>query len=727
MPRYACIIKYNNYNELVSLLIVNKSIKLLHNDIDLILLKKNNIGNKYDYILTQIYDKILNNTPKNYDKILILPHNTIILKKIYKIYEDSKNKNIKNVKKYISNDINETFIYLYDKPGSLVWTMYYNMIKQNINDDKILKKYKKYEGNNIILQRVHNNNTLPSLKFIQNYLYHNKDSATFDNDISYKFNNETILILQLCKNHYKSFKNLIVNFYNDDNYDIYLYARFYYHFRTLIKYVYHILYDPSILKGIFLLFLEYCFKYVKDKKFNDIFLNFIQNYEYLHHTMFIKNIYFDTYYNNIIKYFLPLPYDILLYCPLVTYRNVNNIYKLNDFDYFDKIDKYEKIKPKSYVKIKNIDKIKNEMDITIPIKYFKPIDNSIYLIAFNDKFMYIAKNIINDKMDIIYKRKYDKINLDLYKQGASFEILHNKWEKVDENMEFNINNVIYLSIYDKITKDDMFKVFEKCNFDSKIYKNLYHYTGLDVEDKEYNTLLNYPTFFTLTPFFDLGKFFNDRKCLVYKFNNDIDEILNLTVSIVSSNPINGNNKKMINDENNAKWTYFDYMNLDRFYKNICIPKTFNINNKCITAEDKTISEFANERPYCDIANRLKYAGRRRMQEILYKTRKYDASKIWVYDYHFDKYKNMGIKITNEIYKSNYHHPLKYNSRIAVPNYDTFLLMDLGINGFYSTDYEAGFRSGGEIMLSIPENFIKLDQISNSKCNDTNAKFRKIEN
>lgn len=458
---------------------------------------------------------------------------------------------------------------------------------------------------------------------------------------------------------------------------------------------------------------------MKQKK---IYENFVDNFNYLHKLIFDGNIYLDTYYNNLIKYFLPLPFDVLMYSPVVTFRNTDTFYKLNNIDYLDKISEYDKIIPRSYVKKKNLDMIKHEMDIHVPIKYFNPINGCIYLVATENNMLYIC-DIFENKMKIMYSRKNDNINLNLYKEGISFEMLHNKW--AEDNRTIDLENVIYLSAYKKINNDDLFKVFGKCNFDTSEYKNLYHYTGLDLPDKEFSDLLQDPAFFALTPFFSLEGFFDDRKCLSYNIKKNIDNILDLTISIVTHNPLIKTDIKLNDDRNKKIWTYFDNNKLDYYYKNKCIPSNFNENNKCLTIKNMNIDKFIDSRPYCDINNRLYYAGRRRLQEILYKTRKYDASKIWVYDFHFDKYKKVGVQVDGSIYCSNYHHSNKKDPRICVANNDTLLLLQMGINGFFSTDYEAGYRTGGELLLTKPSEYVNLNKISNSGCSDVNAKFRKV--
>ena len=250
-----------------------------------------------------------------------------------------------------------------------------------------------------------------------------------------------------------------------------LFFRTFYIYYITCKYV-----DKKIpSKENFMYYLNKSFETI-DKTINTNLIRdmFYTHYDYLHKVFFIDdNIYFGNYFNNLIKYFMPLPYECLLWCPIITYRsNVTSCYKMNNIDYLEKPTSIEFIRSKSYVRKKNIDMIVNEIDIHIPIKYFdcKLFNDNIFLIAIKhyDKYkLVIAKNAKLDKnilsFKCIYKRNYSYINKNLFTHGIAFQFLFEKWIKLNNDEQTSMQNIIYISVMRKITSEDLFNVFPKVN------------------------------------------------------------------------------------------------------------------------------------------------------------------------------------------------------------------------------------------------------------------------
>jgi hypothetical protein len=135
-----------------------------------------------------------------------------------------------------------------------------------------------------------------------------------------------------------------------------------------------------------------------------------------------------------------LPYDILTYAPVITFRsNVSSICKSNSVDYLENVQKVDYIKQTMHVNSKNIDMIKRELDFHIPLKYFnsKLFNNSIFLIAYKCKNKYcliiadnLKKNSNNYSCTCMYERRYKEIDSVMF-QKVSFEILFNRWIKIN--------------------------------------------------------------------------------------------------------------------------------------------------------------------------------------------------------------------------------------------------------------------------------------------------------
>lgn len=457
--------------------------------------------------------------------------------------------------------------------------------------------------------------------------------------------------------------------------------------------------NKSQMKDIFFKYFDYSMN--KTRQIDNLRIIFVEKYDYLYEIFFVQNnVYFNTYFNNLIKYFLPLPYKILTYAPVISYRaNINNICKNNNIDYLDTINKIDFIRLRAYVKRKNIDMIKNELDFHLPLHYFSnklfDKDNLFLIAAKNNKnydLMIIDKlSILNDhewNCNVIYHRNYTKIDDKMMYEGLCFELIFQLWKKkLSNNTKLKTNKVVYVSVFEKIKKEDLFNVFPKINLN---YSKLYHNTGLTMTIKEAEKKLAYPTFFYPDTLGYNDEYFKDRKCIIYDVEHKIKNVLDVSRSIVTYNEI-------VNTEKTK-------------------------NEICITNENIDLDTFLKQRPECDIQNPSYYVGRRKLQEILYKTRKYDSSKIWIYDYQqelankiIEKYKGSD-DYPKILYKNIYHNSLKYKIGFIISDYDSYILNDINVTGFFSTDYHSVWNKGGEIMLTKPYEYIKVNTITNTACN-----------
>ncbi len=203
----------------------------------------------------------------------------------------------------------------------------------------------------------------------------------------------------LITNHKNLINDIIETYFTNNIRDqIMTYFRIYFMFYILVNYVYN--QELNNLLEIKKLFFDFLNNTIKTTQYTNIIKkNLNIHYDKLYKIFFTdNNIYFHVYFNNLIKYFLPLPYELNIYTPIITFRNnVNTFYKKNNIDYLEKINEFDLYKkyPFSY-------KI-NELDIHIPMTYFnssnfKDLD-IIYLIAKKDK-LYITDSNNN----ILYSR-----------------------------------------------------------------------------------------------------------------------------------------------------------------------------------------------------------------------------------------------------------------------------------------------------------------------------------
>jgi len=553
------------------------------------------------------------------------------------------------------------------------------------------------------------------------------EKSTFDNDFK--------IILLLCFEHGYSFYSLVIKYLpdNTNNYS-YIYFRFFYFFYILIKYVYN-KYEPQNIKEIFLHFIRYSrkFKYHTDVLLYDKIMNkFIENYDYLYEMFFEKNnIYFGVYFNNLIKNFLPLPHEYLLYAQYITYRNnVKTFYKKNNDDPIEmSVD--NKLKEISrFVGIKNINAIDNEIDIHVPLEYFnnKSHKNSVYLIAYKQNKQYvllIASNVeLNDKFhisNINYKRNFISFDENKFEQGYPLQLLFEKWKKpMNNNVIINKSDVVYISVMRKITENDLFNVFSPINILTKNYSYLFHNTGYQVNKENINHILTNPSFFYFVPRGSESykeTYFKDRKCEIFKIKKDINHLLDLTQSVLTNNPFTNNNKLKQKHSEQKKWKAYDMTKIMNYYENKEIPDVVNDNYKCITIDkNKNINDFIKERPYCDIGTKKMYVGRRKLYEIMLKTRKYDQATTWPMKYLWDRYMENNISIDkSDLDDPLYNSPDKLKANVAGYLYDTIFLKTLGYDGFFFTDFDAAFAHGGELMLTNANDYLEIYKYSLDTC------------
>ena len=591
-------------------------------------------------------------------------------------------------------------------------------------------------------------------KFIKDFLANNNklndiQFSELIQDQELNFDNDLKLVLLLCHNHYRSFYSLIIKYLPDNtsNYS-YIYFRFFYYFYILIKFAYCEI-KPKNIKFIFMYFLKYTRKinYNKNRELYDKIVNrFIKNYDYLYDTFFVKdNIYFNVYFNNLIKYFLPLPHEYLLYTQIITYRNnVKHFYKKNDNDDIEIISTHDF--QQRLTGEKNINSIRNEMDIHIPLKYFNncKLKNNVYLIIYKFNkahILLIANSVIKIKennkdffiiKNIKYTREFYNFNNYKFNIGYPLQLLFKKWKtEHDSNKKINQSDITYISIMRKIIPNELFNVFSPINFKTDNYKYLFHNTSYEINDNNINHILTNPTFFYFIPHGSKSyatSYFKNRKCDIFKLNKNMTNILDLTQSISNDNPfINSDNLKLEHQKQKL-WKAYDLTKILNYYDDKEIPFTINDNYKCITTNQNiNINDFVKQRPYCDIGNKKLYVGRRKLYEILFKTRKYDASAIWPMEYLADSYNKQKIKVSDFDYVDPmYNNPEKIKAHVTGYLYDIILLKLMGYSGFFFTDFDVAISHGGELMLTNAKDFINLYKYSLDTC-DKKVKFNEFAN
>ena len=507
--------------------------------------------------------------------------------------------------------------------------------------------------------------------------------------------------IKILINEHSNFINDIVNTFFDKNNFIqqyFTYFRIYFFYYLVTTFVYKPEINISEIKKIFFIWIE---KTLVNKNKNYILKNFNFHFNYLFKVFFIdKNIYFHVYFNNLIKYFLPLPFELNIYSPIVVFRNnVNKFYKKNNIDYLDNINIFDEKK----IFFKNMP---NEIDIHIPIKYFNEnnfmFDNIIYLVGTKNK-LYITdvkKNILYSRINNFNEKA--KENLKKFNEGVVFEELFPIWEK--ENGKLNFDDAFYICIMKKITSTDLFKVFQPYNLNIKKYKYLFHNTMMNEEEINSNMIMSRETFFYIIPS-SKSKYFpqeEKRNCIVFKIKKDINYLLDLTSSIATNN--NFTKYMIVKDKNKKVWVSYDPIDVLNYYKKGTVATKFDENFKCLTIKKGNLDN----RKYCDAYD---YSGRRKLQEILFKTRKYKYKSIYISKIKKDILESSSKMAEYDIYSL--YHPKNIPINITW-DFDKFILKELNINGFFYVDYGDAI-DGGEVLLINPGKYLEIYQKKEKTC------------
>jgi hypothetical protein len=427
------------------------------------------------------------------------------------------------------------------------------------------------------------------------------------------------------------------------------------------------------------------------KYFDDLYKTFFED----------KNIYFHTYFNNVIKYFLPLPFEYIDYCSFLVYRKyIDNIYKKNNNDFLQKFKSEDEMENSNNYKY-NVDINRNEIDIHIPIDKFDMLlfnDDNYLFLCHDDQYTYIC-----NRNETLMRRELKKFRNDHYKNSVSINILLGEWNIYNkQNVKKIFDNTTYLCVLKKIGKNDIKNVFNKINFKKGEYNKLYHNTSLNKENDEYDKMLDKPSFFYLTPLGEAKKYMINRRCIEYKILDNINDLIDLTQSITSSNCFTEyllKDKKFIGIDPSNTNIFFDN-NIDK------IPTREHENNKCLINDNTDPDKYRHERIYCDNGLSKFYSRRRKLQELVFKTRKYLHSDLYYQNWHRDTYKKFGYKLIS--------------NKIPSYDFDTQFILKIGINGFFFTDYFDAVKTGGEIFLSNPTKYIKFKRVGNYQCNDINT-------
>lgn len=512
--------------------------------------------------------------------------------------------------------------------------------------------------------------------------------------------NNTDDYIKILINEHSNFINDIVNtFFNNKLIEqIFIYFRIFFFYYLITTYVYKPELNIYEIKEVFFIWIE---KTLENKNKKYIIKNFNFHYYYLFKVFFVdKNIYFHVYFNNLLKYFLPLPFELNIYSPLIVYRNnVDTFYKKNNIDYLDTINDFDKKK----IHNKNI---YNEVDIHIPIKLFNEnlfISNDIiYLIGTKEE-LYITdvnKNIIYSRIND-FNEKIDEYLKD-FNEGVVFEELFPIWQK--GNGKINFNKAFYICVMKKITTNNLFKVFQPYNLNINNYNYLFHNSIIKKEDKDNeenkennNNIITSGTFFYIIPSSKSRYFEKEekRKCIIFKIKKDINNLLDLTSSIVTNNNFTKN--IITKDKNNKVWISYDPLKVLDYYNKGNISTKYDDNFRCLTTYTKNL----NNRLYCDAYN---YSGRSKLQEILFKTRKYKYKSIYISKLKKD------ISYY-DIYKL--YHPLNIPVNITW-DFDKFILKELNINGFFYVDFGDAV-DGGEILLINPNKYLEIYEKIEKNC------------
>lgn len=507
------------------------------------------------------------------------------------------------------------------------------------------------------------------------------------------------------------FNNLLNYRFSPNNYgQVFEIYRFYYLYSVIKKYINNDLNLNDLISKI----------NIKSELKHKI----INNLSFLNDT-FIKtdNLYISTYFNNAIKYLLPLPYELLFYFPILTFRKGGNIYKhIDEFDSIANPIFFDKLKKKMLTKKKNLDAIYNEIELNLDINLLhiisKSIEGVVIIIILDEKknmFIYAGNFIDQNNFSCIFERiiYLNKINITMYtKFGIGLEAVFPAWQEVNKKIKINLNNIYYAQIYKKMKKEDFFNSFPEI----KINKDNFNYLFRNC-DKQKKLDMNIQLYTYFYPNSNvLFRYLDQTFCQIYKIDRTIDNVLDINRSIMSVNPfIEQKTNNVFFNNSKIKLESIVGKNKLKLTKETIRDDVF----KCVSI-DKDIDSFIKENKHCDINYKSQYSAKRRFYEIIYKTRRYDPSSIYVNLIFKDKIPP-SINLQNYIY--DIYRPLEMYD-IDVNHIDGFILRAFNINGFISTDFELIFNTGNELFITYPNRFIHKYAKSDKPCfkNEGNDHF-----
>lgn len=346
------------------------------------------------------------------------------------------------------------------------------------------------------------------------------------------------------------------------------------YFRSFINFYYYLLLNNINQK--YKIKENYKSLYNNSKYFNFFYDNFINE----------QNILIFTLYNNIPLNFLSYPDNkfYIEYYPVITFfgndvkcikKNkikLNSKYFPNNLIHISKAFlHYKKFEP-NYPSNKTLKKFSNKMEYRpknynkydymncrISLDYLKNIENSFLqnkkiFLQDNELNLIISESYIfdNSKKKIILKSYYLKISAKKYK-------------KINEKKEIFFENIIYLSILDKITKNKLINCFTM----EKLKKNMIMYNSINVERSNKFDKSKTPLFYTINlyerPLEPLNlksyKYFINE----YKLIKDVD-FLNITNNILFNNSILLKNEKIDCILNKDLHKVAKYCDVDMLYQ-----------------------------------------------------------------------------------------------------------------------------------------------------------------
>ena len=199
------------------------------------------------------------------------------------------------------------------------------------------------------------------------------------------------------------------------------------------------------------------------------------------------------------------------------------------------------------------------MNCRISLNYLKNIENSFL----QNKKIFLQDNELN----LIISESYifDNIKKKIILKSYYLKISAKKYKKINEKKEIFFENIIYLSILDKITKNKLINCFTM----EKLKKNMIMYNSINVERSDKFDKSKTPLFYTINlyerPLEPLNlksyKYFINE----YKLIKDVD-FLNITNNILFNNSILLKNEKIDCILNKDLHKVAKYCDVDMLYQ-----------------------------------------------------------------------------------------------------------------------------------------------------------------